>query len=310
MKFRVVGILCVVMGAMAFTSSASATPVATNDASYSGLGRVFPDPLAGCAPGAPACDPNAQGNVPAIQFIQYQEFVNALTYMNANPDWAKYMEVQVLDGKIAANGAGEAVPDADLGIGSPGASVFPGNNLPLDYDPKPEFKSAGLATTTLGRQSSDLIVVRVTDESVPDAGKKRYALSLSIHGIERAGVEGGTRAMEDLVTAGTTGRSNDPVVPANPAVPDSADSPSFEQILKKTIVYFTYPESRRLAPRIRHRGRHLLPALQRQRSRRQPRLAGHRLLVPPLQRPVRAREPRAVGVLRRRRGQRRPVRRR
>ena len=43
--------------------------------------------------------------------------------------------------------------------------------------------------------------MRVTDESVPDAGKKRYALSLSIHGIERAGVEGGTRAMEDLVTA-------------------------------------------------------------------------------------------------------------
>ena len=43
-----------------------------------------------------------------------------------------------------------------------------------------------------------MIVVRVTDETVPDAGKKRYALSLSIHGIERAGVEGGTRAMEDL----------------------------------------------------------------------------------------------------------------
>ncbi len=241
MKFRVVGILCVVVGAMAFTSSAAATPVASNDASYSGLGRVFPDPLAGCSAGAPGCDPNAQGRVPATQFIQFQEFVNALTYMNANPIWSKYMEVQVLDGKLGANGAGQAVPDGDLGVGSPGASVFPGNNLPLEYDPRPGYKSAGLATTTLERESSDLVVVRVTDESVPDAGKKRYALSLSIHGIERAGIEGGTRAMEDLVTAATTGRSNDPVVPANPEVAGSQDSPSFEQILKKSIVYFTYP---------------------------------------------------------------------
>jgi hypothetical protein len=161
--------------------------------------------------------------------------------MNSNPIWSKYMEVQVLDGKIGANGAGEAVPDANLGVGSPGASVFAGNNLPLEYDPKPQYKSAGLPTTNLDRESADLIVVRVTDESVPDAGKKRYALSLSIHGIERAGVEGGTRAMEDLVTAATTGRSNDPVVPANPAVPGSQNSPSFAEILKHTIVYFTYP---------------------------------------------------------------------
>ena len=49
-------------------------------------------------------------------------------------------------------------------------------------------------------------MLRVTDETVPDKGKKRMALSLSIHGIERAGVEGGTRAMEDLVTAATAGQ--------------------------------------------------------------------------------------------------------
>ena len=232
MKLRVVGIVCAVLGMAIFASSASATPVATSDASYSALGRVFPDPLAGCAAGTPACDPNAQGNVPAVQFIQYPEFIDALTYMNSRPEWAKYMEVQVLDGKIGSNGPGEAVPDSALSAGSPGSSVFPGNNLPLEYDPKPEFKSAGLPTTTLSRASNDLIVVRVTDESVPDKDKKRYALSLSIHGIERAGVEGGTRAMEDLVTAATTGRSNDPVVP---------DGPSFADVLKKTVIYFTYP---------------------------------------------------------------------
>jgi hypothetical protein len=82
-----------------------------------------------------------------------------------------------------------------------------------------------------------LIVVRVTDESVPDRNKKRYALSLSIHGIERAGVEGGTRAIEDLVTAGTTGRAGQKVVPGSANPP----SPTFAQVLRNTVIYFTYP---------------------------------------------------------------------
>ena len=64
----------------------------------------------------------------------------------------------------------------------------------------------------IGRDHHDMIVLRVTDETVPDAGKKRYALSLSIHGIERAGAEGGTRAMEDLVTSYTTGLADKPIV--------------------------------------------------------------------------------------------------
>ena len=69
----------------------------------------------------------------------------------------------------------------------------------------PSTARRGIPTPFLDRKKSDLVVVRVTDETVPDAGKKRYALSLSIHGIERAGLEGGTRAMEDLVTADETG---------------------------------------------------------------------------------------------------------
>jgi hypothetical protein len=59
--------------------------------------------------------------------------------------------------------------------------------------------SAGLPVTTLQRDSSKLYAVRVTDERVGGA-KKKFAISLSIHGIERAGAEGGTRAIEDLVT--------------------------------------------------------------------------------------------------------------
>ena len=145
--------------------------------------------------------------------------------------------------------------------------MFPGNSLPLEFDPRPQYQSAGLPTTDLGRLKSDLITVRVTDESVPDAGKERYALSLSIHGIERAGIEGGTRAAEDLITAATTGLDDEPVVPAARFGPGR---PTFADVLRESIIYFTYPEPRRLAAWLDHRGRVLLPALQRQRGRPQP----------------------------------------
>ncbi|MDX6583698.1 MAG: hypothetical protein QOI10_2882 [Solirubrobacterales bacterium] len=224
---------------IAFAAPALATPVATNDAEYAALGRVFPDPLAGCQNlGTSPCSPNAQGNVPATQFIQIGEFTDALQYMNSKPEWAQYMEVLALDGEVGANGAGEEVPDDALDVGDvPGDTMFPGDTQPLEFDPKPQYKSAGLPTSGLGRTKSDLIAIRVTDESVPDAGKKRYALSLSIHGIERAGVEGGTRAAEDLITAITTDKLDQPVVP------DSVkpDAPTFGDVLKHTIIYFTYP---------------------------------------------------------------------
>ncbi len=59
-------------------------------------------------------------------------------------------------------------------------------------------QSAGIPVQTLDRKKSDLYAVRVTDERVGGT-KKKFAFSLSIHGIERAGAEGGTRAIEDLV---------------------------------------------------------------------------------------------------------------
>ncbi|HUQ17752.1 MAG TPA: CARDB domain-containing protein [Candidatus Saccharimonadales bacterium] len=59
--------------------------------------------------------------------------------------------------------------------------------------------SSGIPVTSLERKQSKLYAVRVTDERVGGA-KKKFAFSLSIHGIERAGAEGGTRAIEDLVT--------------------------------------------------------------------------------------------------------------
>lgn len=211
---------------------AAAAPVALNEPSYLALGRVFPDPLAGCqrAGGSP-CDPNAQGNVAARTHVGLDEFVDALKYMNTKPAWQRYMEVYVLDGRIGDGSATKAEVDAQP------ATMFPGNGLPPEFTPDPAYQSAGLPTTTLGRDRNDLVVVRVTDESVPDAGKKRMALSLSIHGIERAGAEGGIRTLEDLVTAATSGRSGERILPAG-AHPGA---PTFAEALARSIVYFTFP---------------------------------------------------------------------
>jgi hypothetical protein len=44
----------------------------------------------------------------------------------------------------------------------------------------------------------DLWVAKVTDPSVPSSQKKQVAISLSVHGIEPAGREGGIRYLEDL----------------------------------------------------------------------------------------------------------------
>ena len=226
MPALLLAILCVLV----LTAPAAATPVATDDASYGVLGRVFPDPMAGC-PTAP-CDPLARGNLPAFQFIGLSELYGGLEYLNSKPEWQRYLEVLVLDGKFGEGAASKAEVEADP------ATMFAGNNLgSLEWQPKPGYVSAGLPTSTLDRVKSDLVVARVTDETVPDAGKKRYVLSLSIHGIERAGAEGGTRAMEDLVTAFTTGIQDDPIV--TPEVKEGA--PSFQDVLKKAIVYFTWP---------------------------------------------------------------------
>ena len=222
---KVFGVVAACVAFLVFAVPAMATPVATDDGSYTLLGRVFPDPLANCQNSGSACSPYAQGNTPATQFIGVDEFVDAVKYMNSKPEWSRYMEILALDGKLGP-GAGTG-KDPDI----------PGNNLDPEWKPDPAFQSAGLPTSDLSRQKSDLMVVRVTDESVPDKGKKRYALSLSIHGIERAGAEGGTRAMEDLVTANTTGLADKPIVPDTVR----KNAPKFSDVLKKSIIYFTYP---------------------------------------------------------------------
>src|SRR6476469_7854395 len=152
------------------TPRAQAIPVATNDTTYKALGRVFPDPQA-CTKGTPGNSPWAKGNVCSTQFLQWDETLAGLRY---------------LQGKYPRFGHLEDLHDLKATV--------------------PEFakldmQSAGLPQADGTRARRDLYVFVVTDDQspVPLTERHRFAFSLSIHGIERAGLEGGVRAAEDLM---------------------------------------------------------------------------------------------------------------
>ncbi len=50
--------------------------------------------------------------------------------------------------------------------------AFDGNTLTdFEFTPRTEYKSVELPTTTRDRNRSDIYILRVTDESIPDADK-------------------------------------------------------------------------------------------------------------------------------------------
>ncbi|HEX2087155.1 MAG TPA: M14 family zinc carboxypeptidase, partial [Solirubrobacteraceae bacterium] len=51
----------------------------------------------------------------------------------------------------------------------------------------------------------DIQVIKITDHEVADKGKETLFFSLSVHGNERGGLEGGLRTAEDLAMAATDG---------------------------------------------------------------------------------------------------------
>ncbi|MBW3621467.1 MAG: hypothetical protein KY461_14575, partial [Actinobacteria bacterium] len=149
----------------------AATPVATHDALYTAYGRVFPDPH-GCFQGAPTKSPNANGNVCAGQFVQWHEAMSGLAYLEQL--FPRYVEVINLREQYGDH---------------------------RDFDGE-SFRTAGLPREDLSRDRKDLYAIKVTDaaSAVPEADREHFVYSLSIHGIERAGLEGGIRAVEDLAT--------------------------------------------------------------------------------------------------------------
>ena len=122
------------------------------------------------------------------------------------------------------------------------AQLFPGlqfleSKFPHLMDVYEVGESAGIPTTSRDRKKSKLYAVKVTDERVGGA-KKKFAFSLSIHGIERAGAEGGTRAIEDLVTWASTspgmGLLDETLGPGKSAV-------TVGQALRESEIWFFYP---------------------------------------------------------------------
>lgn len=88
---------------------------------------------------------------------------------------------------------------------------------------------------------NDILVVEVTDFEAPKAGKQALFFSLSIHGNERGGLEGGLRVAEDLAREATEGGTIvDGVANYTSVV---GKTPLFHEyevgdVLKKQVLYF------------------------------------------------------------------------
>ncbi|MGI9017180.1 MAG: cell wall-binding repeat-containing protein [Euzebya sp.] len=195
----VVVAMILALAPLASPPPAVAGPVAADDATYAACGRVFPDPLAYWLPGLGESTPYpgsgspfAKGNATcrANSFISYADALSGLTYLTSRQDTGPFIELINLaetdDPRIR-----EAL-DEEMGDGF----------------------TAGLPFVDGSRQQVPLQLIKVTAPEgaslVPDVqptaeeDRAHFVFPLSIHGIERAGVEGGLRAIEDLVTYGAT----------------------------------------------------------------------------------------------------------
>src|SRR3954453_5628397 len=96
----------------------------------------------------------------------------------------------------------------------------------------------------------EIPVIKITDSSVPDTNKKRLFFSLSIHGNERGGLEGGLRTAEDLAMGATAFEAHQPNAFSyiSDGIPNYFSStgrtPEFHtysvsELLKKEVLYLT-----------------------------------------------------------------------
>lgn len=279
------GAMAVVVGVLAVGPAGGSTDIAAvadMDAEYIACGRVFPDPHAywPSTTQAPNQSPWAKGNAPcrSIDFLPYTgnpqgDMVSGMTYLETL--FPQFVEFQRLEQDFGTN-----------------------INCATTVDPQ-ALCSAGLprlGTPVTERTKSDMYLVRVTDENVPNTNKKYFVFPLSIHGIERAGAEAGVRAAEDLATWGwCEARSkgevppysnmlvNDMICPKEGAIPhplleaQPANSLKAGEALKQSVIYFIFPNPdgwRRGDPD------NIVRALQRKRRRPESRLARRRLHPP------------------------------
>lgn len=211
--------------------NAISSPVATSEAEYQVYGRIFPDPH-GCNP---VGSPFAKGNVCATDFMQFRELQLGVELMEEF--FPKYVEWYTLHEDFDCTGK-PAPGDTD------GCDSFRSAGLPVTATA--DGQDAGVVT----RDRQPLHMLRITDETVPDKGKDYFVFPLSIHGIERAGVEGGTRAAEDLATWAACESGKAPEIvnceaegdiphPLLEATPNQ--SVTAGHALKNSVIYFIYP---------------------------------------------------------------------
>ncbi|CAN5488319.1 hypothetical protein BH23ACT9_BH23ACT9_22190 [soil metagenome] len=184
--------LVMALAPIATQAPAFAGPVAANDSTYGVCGRVFPDPQAfGPLPAqGPGRSPFAKGNAvcQATTFISHTDALAGLAYLDQRADTGPFIEI--IDLSTSTDPRIRAALDEELGDGF----------------------TAGLPTATGTREQVPLHLIKVTAPpgaqlvpgvaQVPEAQREHFVFPLSIHGIERAGIEGGLRSIEDLVTWG------------------------------------------------------------------------------------------------------------
>jgi hypothetical protein len=196
----VVALVLAVAPLAAQPDPAFAGPVADTPETYGLCGRVFPDPQAFWLPelgeaGTPhpgaGTSPYAKGNAPcaARTFISYDEAIRGLTFLADELATTRDF-VDIID--ISRSDAYDEVLQEELGDGY----------------------SEGIGLTDGTRDQVPLYLVKVTAPEgvqvvpdvapVPEAERDHFVWSLSVHGIERAGAEGGIRAIEDLATWAAT----------------------------------------------------------------------------------------------------------
>jgi hypothetical protein len=212
-----------------------AEAVAASETEYKLCGRVFPDPHAfwPAPTQTPARSPFAKGNAAcaSTDFVAFGDMVRGMTYMESLfPQFIEFHELEEDFGK-GLDCATATYPDALCSAGLPRQGAPP------------------------GRVKSDLYMVRVTDERVPDAGKKYFAFPLAIHGIERAGAEAGVRAAEDLAVwafceavkngelpaGNVVSCANEGAIPHPLLETQGGESVTAGDALKRSVIYFIFP---------------------------------------------------------------------